>query len=79
MTLLEEDKGFTIRKAAASKQANRDQFQNRRVKEQSSIDTKKAAVSQDLSALKREQEKLAMERDKLQKVAEKNTRDEFLF
>ncbi len=66
-SMLEEDKGFTIRKAAASKQASRDQFQNRRVKEQTSIDTKKAG-SADLSALKKEQEKLAMERDKLQKV-----------
>ncbi len=32
--MLEEDKGFTIRKAAASKQASREKFQNRRVKEQ---------------------------------------------
>lgn len=75
--LLEEDKGFTIRKAAASKQASRDQFQNRRVKEQSSIDTKKASGAQDLSALKKEQEKLADEREKLQKVSEKN--DKVLF
>ena len=70
-SMLEEDKGFTIRKAAASKQASREKFQNRRVKEKTSIETKKnASGSSDLGALKKEQEKLALERDRLLKEKE---------
>jgi hypothetical protein len=68
--MLEEDKGFTIRKAAASKQASREKFQNRRVKEQGAIETKKTGSAGDISALRKEQDKLAQERERLQKEKE---------
>jgi hypothetical protein len=68
--MLEEDKGFTIRRAAASKQASREKFQNRRDKEQGAIETKKTGSAGDISALRKEQDKLAQERERLQKEKE---------
>ena len=73
---VEEDKGFTIRRATAQKQASRDQFANRRKKESSNLEKNKGDSSRDLNHLKKEQELLQKERDEIQRTKEerKNAR-----
>merc|ERR1711916_174195 len=64
---LEEDKGFTIRRAAAQKQASRDQFANRRNKEARVLaNTKKSGSQKDMEHIRKEQEKLQQEREQMQ-------------
>jgi len=71
--MVEEDKGYTIRRASALKEQTRGQFRKTREKETSArVVTRKSdtQVALELEALKIEQEKLQAERDKLHKEQE---------
>lgn len=68
-SMLEEDKGFTIRRAAARKEEARGQFRDRRTKEQQNV-TETSKKTTDIESLKKEQERLQQEREKLQEMKE---------